>query len=594
MMLAAAGVLFWMRRASSVTGDLQRAVDRTLTEGTHRGLAVLAFTAVIREGLDRSSSSDRRPPRRTGVPATPGRWPSSQAPWSASPSPLPSASPSTTAVIALDIRTFFRWTGVLLIFISRTLLLRTPSTSSSRSAGSPWGPGRRSTSEPSSTTRELDSSSGTRSWPKMRVVFVTWVVYVVVVLALYLRPVAPPPEPQAEQRPEPARGGVRAPLVVQTPAGLASRRYPSPRVHRLSAGHSSTTWDHQCRTISPPAASRRPPAATAARQLAATSASPPPAPPPKPPWQSPMVLLSVAAVAVASAGPASSHRGASAEGHSLHRRAAARAQFHPTPTELVDPTNPRALGRCTVTVEVGLVGLPMPGLRLLCEIDRARISSTSTSAPAEREPGLPRQGLPRRRRAERGDQSAAGWCSGEPAVLAVPRLPHGEPGRRERGRVRSRDTRPDPPLRWDWIWKPTGPAWKVTPGPRPSWTRLPREQQRACPLRPRSRKSTGCSSGRGHPDGRHHLRSGPADAHRRRARQGLGAPGASARRRLVGLRGVSRAGPSQRQGRRRPRSAWRARRWPRRLPSRGRRSTSPRPARRPAERRDGRGPGRAR
>jgi len=58
-MFLAAGVLtwmlFWMRRqARMVKGELQAAVDRVLTGGSAWGLAVLAFTAVIREGIETS------------------------------------------------------------------------------------------------------------------------------------------------------------------------------------------------------------------------------------------------------------------------------------------------------------------------------------------------------------------------------------------------------------------------------------------------------------------------------------------------------------------------------------------------------------
>ena len=58
-MFLAAGVLtwmlFWMRRqARLVKGQLQAAVDRVLTSGSAWGLAVLAFTAVIREGIETS------------------------------------------------------------------------------------------------------------------------------------------------------------------------------------------------------------------------------------------------------------------------------------------------------------------------------------------------------------------------------------------------------------------------------------------------------------------------------------------------------------------------------------------------------------
>jgi high-affinity iron transporter len=58
-MFLAAGVLtwmlFWMRRqARMVKGELQAAVDRVLSSGSAWGLAVLAFTAIIREGIETS------------------------------------------------------------------------------------------------------------------------------------------------------------------------------------------------------------------------------------------------------------------------------------------------------------------------------------------------------------------------------------------------------------------------------------------------------------------------------------------------------------------------------------------------------------
>ena len=58
MLLAAAVVtwmLFWMRRTSAnIKGELQAGVDRALVQGGIFGLAVLAFTAVIREGIETS------------------------------------------------------------------------------------------------------------------------------------------------------------------------------------------------------------------------------------------------------------------------------------------------------------------------------------------------------------------------------------------------------------------------------------------------------------------------------------------------------------------------------------------------------------
>ena len=56
-MLLAAGVvtwmLFWMRRtAANIRGELQVGIDRALTNGNLWGLSALAFTAVIREGIE--------------------------------------------------------------------------------------------------------------------------------------------------------------------------------------------------------------------------------------------------------------------------------------------------------------------------------------------------------------------------------------------------------------------------------------------------------------------------------------------------------------------------------------------------------------
>lgn len=121
MLLAATVVtwmLFWMRRqAASVKGELQAAVDRVLTEGRMWGLALLAFTAVIREGIETSlflvgqaSSAD-----------------------TAAPSVLIGAVVGLTIAAVLgygfyqgtrriNLASFFRWTGIALIFIAAGLL----------------------------------------------------------------------------------------------------------------------------------------------------------------------------------------------------------------------------------------------------------------------------------------------------------------------------------------------------------------------------------------------------------------------------------------------------------------------------------------
>ncbi len=210
-MLLAAGVvtwmLFWMRRqAASVRGELHAAVDRVLTEGGAWGLAVLAFTAVIREGSrpPSSSSARRRPPAEA---ATRARR-----------SVLVGALVGLAAAVVIgwgiyhgsrriDLRHFFRWTGITLVFIAAGLLGRAVHEFVEIGA---IGIG---------TSRAFDASSilphkegigqflralfGYSSTPEV-VTLVTWATYTVVVLALFIRPAKPT-------------------LVAARPAGEAAR-----------------------------------------------------------------------------------------------------------------------------------------------------------------------------------------------------------------------------------------------------------------------------------------------------------------------------------------------------------------------------------
>lgn len=207
-MLVAAGVvtwmLFWMRRqAGSARGDLQRAVDRVLTEGTAWGLAVLAFTAVIREGLEtalflvgQATAAADGSAGEAGALAV-----------------LVGALVGLAIAVAvgygfyrgsraLNIATFFRWTGVLLIFIAAGLLSYavhefveigwiTVGTSPAFDIGVvlPHDEG---------IGLFLRAIFGYTSSPEW-VTLLTWATYVVIVLVLYLRPAAPRP---AEPRPE--------------------------------------------------------------------------------------------------------------------------------------------------------------------------------------------------------------------------------------------------------------------------------------------------------------------------------------------------------------------------------------------------------
>jgi high-affinity iron transporter len=121
-LLIAAGVvtwmLFWMRRqARSVKGELQAAVERAVAVGGSWGLAILAFTAVIREGLETSiflvgqATSDRAEAAWILVGAFAGL--------------------SIAVLIGygfyrgshrLNLASFFRWTGIGLVFIAAGLL----------------------------------------------------------------------------------------------------------------------------------------------------------------------------------------------------------------------------------------------------------------------------------------------------------------------------------------------------------------------------------------------------------------------------------------------------------------------------------------
>jgi high-affinity iron transporter len=121
-MLVAASVvtwmLFWMRRqAASVKGELHARLDRALTEGSLWGLAVLAFAAVIREGIETSLFLV-------------GQANSAE---SGAPSIFAGALAGLAIAILLgygfyrgtrriNLATFFRWTGIALVFIAAGLV----------------------------------------------------------------------------------------------------------------------------------------------------------------------------------------------------------------------------------------------------------------------------------------------------------------------------------------------------------------------------------------------------------------------------------------------------------------------------------------
>ena len=202
-MLLAAGVvtwmLFWMRRTSAnIKGTLQAGVDRALTGGGAWALSVLAFTAVIREGIETSLFLLAQ--------AT-----------AAGEADQSSAGTLVGALIGLliaaalgygfyrgaqviNLQRFFRWTGVALIFIAAGLLSHAvhefveigvirfgTTTAFDISAVLPHEDSTTVLGIIGQLLRALFGYSSNPEW----ITLATWLAYVALVLTLYLRPVKP-------------------------------------------------------------------------------------------------------------------------------------------------------------------------------------------------------------------------------------------------------------------------------------------------------------------------------------------------------------------------------------------------------------------
>lgn len=187
-------MLFWMRRqARYVKGELQAAVDRALDQGSVTALGVLAFVAVIREGLETSlflvgqANSAQQGAPSIVIGALVGL--------------------AVAAVLGigfyqgsrrLNLQTFFRWTGVALIFIAagllsvgvhelveigvipfggQTLFDLSGVLPHSADGGNVLG-------------QFLRALFGYSSTPEA-ITFAVWLMYIVVVLYLFLRPAKP-------------------------------------------------------------------------------------------------------------------------------------------------------------------------------------------------------------------------------------------------------------------------------------------------------------------------------------------------------------------------------------------------------------------
>jgi high-affinity iron transporter len=208
MLLAAAVVtamLFWMRRqASSVAGQLQRALERVLSTGGAWSLALLAFTAVIREGLETALFLVGQATAATTSAGGAGAA-----------SVLAGAAVGLAISVGLgyafyrgsrrlNLGRFFRWTGVLLVFIAAGLL----SSAVHEFVEIGWITLGAQSAFDISRTLSNDAGAGLflralfgySSTPEV-VALAAWGSYLVVILSLYLRPV--PVGPAARPKPAP-------------------------------------------------------------------------------------------------------------------------------------------------------------------------------------------------------------------------------------------------------------------------------------------------------------------------------------------------------------------------------------------------------
>ncbi len=213
-LILAAGVvtwmLFWMRRqARNVRGELQAAVDRALNDGSAVALAFLAFVAVIREGVETSLFLVGQ---AASVSAEGGQV------WVVVGAVVGLLIAAVLGVgfyhgsRRLNLASFFRWTGVALVFIAAGLLSHAvhelieigvitvgTQTLFDLSAVLPQDP------EGGSLLGQfLAALFGYTSTPEVTT-FVVWLTYVVVVLTLFLRPVKRVVAP-APPSTEPAKG----------------------------------------------------------------------------------------------------------------------------------------------------------------------------------------------------------------------------------------------------------------------------------------------------------------------------------------------------------------------------------------------------
>ena len=213
MIIAAAVVtwmLFWMRRtAANIKGELHAGVDRALAKGGIFGLAALAFTAVIREGIETAlflmgqATAAGTEAMSTLIGAVAGLLVAVGIGYGL-----------YRGARVINLRTFFQWTGIALIFIAAGLLSHGihefieagwitvgTGTAFDISGILPHEPDAGFLGVIGSILRALVGYTSTPEW----ITFIAWLTYVVIVLTLYLRPIRPAPARSTAQQ-QPAVG----------------------------------------------------------------------------------------------------------------------------------------------------------------------------------------------------------------------------------------------------------------------------------------------------------------------------------------------------------------------------------------------------
>lgn len=201
-------MLFWMRRTSAnIKGELHAGVDRALVEGGVLGLSVLAFTAVIREGIETAlflmgqATAAGSQATSTLVGAIIGLAIAVVVGWGL-----------YRGARVINLRTFFQWTGIALVFIAAGLLSYGihefidagwitvgTGTAFDISGILPHEPDAGALGVVGSILRALVGYTSTPEW----ITFIAWLAYIVVVLYLYTRPIAPTPPRDSAREPRP-------------------------------------------------------------------------------------------------------------------------------------------------------------------------------------------------------------------------------------------------------------------------------------------------------------------------------------------------------------------------------------------------------